>query len=274
MNLAEVNVRGEMMARGHAKKIAPTYRDDVLGPLARRVEAQPEGSDDDDPGTNKRNLEALLASLGPNALADMRTDRLAESLTEASVQAFLIGRLAVPKLPEEPKPETAASSASRTAGVVAQRATTPPVVGGRNNGQHRRPRTAAHANTEVTMPEQVTPQQRLSQLIRLLGMDSDATADDVVNKLASVLKLLDMDYETEGGEGGAVLKKAMQLLGETAEDRRNGAITQAQAEYRLDPGMKLTACSGHVNHTLREKHMPLLSNDERQQIDVVVPDQR
>ena len=57
----------------------------MLGPIAKRVEAQPEGNGDDDPATNKRNLEQLLASLGPNALADMRTDRLAESLTEASV---------------------------------------------------------------------------------------------------------------------------------------------------------------------------------------------
>ena len=234
MNLAEVNVRGEMMARGHAKKIAPAYRDDVLGPLARRVEAQPEGNGDDDEGTNRRNLEQLLATLDDGLLGEMKGDALIESLTEAGVQASLIGRAAMPKVETSPpdEPETATSSALRTGAVVAQTATTPPTVGGRNNNQHRRPRTVAHSGTEVTvMPEQVTPQNRLGRLIMQLGMESDATAEDVLDKLGAVLKALDMD-PTKGGEGGAVFKKAMQLLNETVEDRREA--TASHSGYERD----------------------------------------
>ena len=123
------------------------------------------------------------------------------------------------------------------------------------------------------MPEQVTPQNRLGRLIMQLGMESDATADDVLNKLGAVLKALGMDPTTDE-QGGAVLKKAMALLSETAGEQREQAKVDAMSEYKLAPGVMIAACSTFVSQTLKNRHLPGLSDDEREQVDLMVPRRR
>lgn len=105
MSPREVTARVGIMAGGHAKKAAAVYRDEVLAPVAGRVEAMPEGSDDDDAETNEANLRRLLDGLEPGLLGEMRGDGLVESMRAVGVQSAMLGCAATPRVTDEARSE-------------------------------------------------------------------------------------------------------------------------------------------------------------------------
>jgi len=82
------------MATEHAKKAAASYADEVLGPIAEKVEDLPEEAGD---GEDEALLNRMLTKLDAGLLKDMTGGGLVESLAAAGTQAALVGRAATPK---------------------------------------------------------------------------------------------------------------------------------------------------------------------------------
>ena len=99
-----ISKQAQRMAGGHLRQAVGQFRDQVLGPIADRLEALPAGGDQDGQGADKANLQRMLDTLTPSLLAKLDTEGLAESIAAAGLQAELIGLASMPE-PEEVESE-------------------------------------------------------------------------------------------------------------------------------------------------------------------------
>ena len=108
-------------------------------------------------------------------------------------------------------------------------------------------------------------------MCKLLGMQSSASAPDVLQRLVDILEVVSLENTPEAKQ---LLEAASKLLRSTVGERREETIAESMAEYKAAPGVMIAACSTYTNQCLREKCLSPLSDDERQELDVIVPNRR